>query len=138
MAIFWRCYYHFVWTTKNREALITPRHETVIYEIIREKSAELGCRILAINGTEDHVHVAISFSPNVAVKDWIKRVKGASSYAANSLVPDQAAHFRWQKGYGVLTFGAKAIPLVVAYIEQQKQHHASGQIQPYLEKSGDD
>ena len=43
-------------------------------------------------------------------------------------------HFRWQNGHGVLSFGAKQLAYVVAYIEQQKQHHAEKTIQPYLEQ----
>jgi Transposase IS200 like len=39
---FWRTYYHIVWATKNREALITPQNEPRLYGYIVNKAAELG------------------------------------------------------------------------------------------------
>jgi REP element-mobilizing transposase RayT len=133
---FWRCYYHFVWTTKYREPLITPAIETVVIQTIRAKSRELGCEILAINAVPDHLHIALALSPAVAAARWAKMVKGASSHTVNSLNPTAPVRFQWQEGYGALTFGAKQIPYVVHYIECQKDHHAEGKTEPYLEQVG--
>jgi putative transposase len=134
--VFWRCYYHFIWTTKERQPLLTPQHEIIIFDLIRGKTQTLHSRVLAINAASDHIHVAVTLHPNTAISDWVKLVKGASSHAANTMLhtlPDQP-HFGWQRGYGVLTFGAKVLPTVIQYIENQKQHHADGTLQPYLER----
>ena len=63
---FWKCYYHVVWTTKYREPLIMAAVETVLFEAIRMKSAELQSPILAINGAADHIHIAVCITPNVS------------------------------------------------------------------------
>lgn len=131
---FWRCYYHIVWTVKHREPLITAQAEAVIFESIRAKSTELKSPILALNGVEDHLHVALNIPPKLAVAEWVRRVKGASSHTVNTRIyPDTDTHFRWQEGYGVLTFGVKNLAIVVDYINRQKEHHASGQVEAYLE-----
>ena len=132
------CYYHFVWSTKHREPLLVADVETLAYDTIRRKSESLKSPILAINGTADHVHIAVSLSLTVSVAVWVKQVKGTSARAVNIAFPDQMSHFRWQASYGVLTFGAKHLPDVIAYIERQKAHHADHTLEPYLERTGDD
>lgn len=134
---FYICYYHIVWTTKNREPLITPEVEQVICNLVRYRSDTLGSPILAINTVADHLHVAVSIKPTVAVADWVKRVKGVSSREVNLHFPNRLSHFRWQEGYGALTFGIRQLDYVVSYIENQKQHHAASTLQPYLEKTDD-
>ncbi len=111
---FCKCYYHVIWGTEKREPLITAMVEPIVFEVIRRKSAALHSPILAINGIEDHIHVAVSIAPSVAV--------------------DAESRFRWQKSYGVLSYGEKHLPLVIRYIEHQKQHHADQTLQPYLER----
>lgn len=135
--VFWRCHYHAIWTTYRREPLITAAMEAVIIEAIRRKSRELACPLLAVNGVADHIHVAVSIPPRIAAADWLGQVKGLSAYEINQHFPDRAAPFGWQTGYGLLTFGARNLTYVVAYIENQKTHHAEHTTQPYLEQADD-
>jgi putative transposase len=130
---FWKCYYHAVWSTAQRQSLLTPQIETVVIETIKRKSNALDCPILAINGTTDHIHIAVSITPGVSVAEWVRSVKGLSTHEINALFPDLSTPFKWQKSYGVLTYGEKLLPFVVAYVENQKQHHANNSTQPYLE-----
>jgi putative transposase len=119
---------------KSRERLITPEAERVIFDGIRVKSAELECPILALNGVEDHLHIALNIPPKVSVAEWAKKVKGTVSHDVNTLVfPNEASRFRWQDGYGVLTFGVKQLEFVVRYIERQKERHAAGSVIRYME-----
>lgn len=134
---FWKCYYHVIWATKNREAIITPAVEAVLFQAIRSRSEELRCSILAVNGTTDHVHVAVSIRPSLAVGDWVGQIKGGSSRAVNIALNDLETKFRWQADYGVLTFGSKHASFVIRYIENQKEHHRSGELQAYLERIGE-
>lgn len=131
---FWKCYYLVIWTTKKRQAVITPAMEVVIIGAIRSKSEELHCAIHAVNGVTDHVHVAVSIRPSLAIGDWIGQIKGASSHAVNTAFTHLETKFRWQEDYGVVTFGAKNLPTVVSYIGKQKEHHQAGTLEPYLER----
>jgi putative transposase len=133
---FWKCYYHLVWTTKHRQPIITPERERIIFATVRRVADDLKSEVWAINGTSDHIHVAASIPPGVAVAEWVKRCKGASSYMVNKSAPAED-RFGWQAGYSVLTFGQKVLPFVVAYITNQKQHHANSELQPYLERTED-
>lgn len=133
--IFWRCYYHFVWATKNREPLLDVAYEPTIFRVVRDKTAEYDSQVLAINAVSDHIHIAVALHPKVTISEWVKRVKGASSHAVNTALSPETDRFRWQRGYGVLTFGKSNLPMVVDYIQRQKEHHASGSIIEYMEQS---
>ena len=127
------CYYHVVWATKHRMPLITVEIEPMIFAAIERKSAALNSPILAMNAAADHIHIAASISTNIAVSDWVKQVKGVSTYEVNtSFALDD--HFHWQKGYGILTFGAKTLSFVKTYIERQKEHHRDNTLEDYLEQ----
>jgi putative transposase len=132
------CYYHFIWSTKHREPLLVGEVETLVYATIKRKSESLKSPILALNGTAEHIHVAVSLSLTVSVAVWVKQVKGTSAREVNVVFPDELSHFRWQSSYGVLTFGVKHLPYVITYIERQKEHHAHNTSEPYLEQTGQD
>ena len=131
---FWRCFYHVIWTTKHRAPLITTENEPIIFHVVRDKTAELGGEVLAVNAVSDHMHVAVSIPPKVAVAEWVKRTKGVSAYEINQRFPDSFDPFRWQDGYGVLTFGARNLDTVVSYVQRQKEHHAQNDLLAYLEQ----
>jgi len=80
-------------------------------------------RVYAIGFMPDHVHVAVSIPPSLAIADVVGRLKGASSHAVNQEHP-----FAWQAEYGVLSSGEKSLPDVVAYAENQKARHAESRL----------
>lgn len=134
---FWVCYYHIVWTTRNREPLITPQTEPVLFKAVETKSSEFNAPVLAVNGVADHIHIAVCIPPKIAVSDWVGNVKGASSHAVNTAFSNLPTQFRWQGSYGVLSFGVKNLDMVRDYILHQKQHHANNSLYDYLERADD-
>ncbi|MGB8646625.1 MAG: IS200/IS605 family transposase [Anaerolineae bacterium] len=130
---YWRLHYHLIWVTYRREPLITPPVERQIYGAILGKAQELGIIVHAIGNIEDHVHIAVSIPPKIAVADCVKQFKGASSRYVN-LQPEGMGSFKWQEGYGALTFGDRAMDDVVAYVLNQKEHHARGDTRPPYER----
>ena len=133
---FWRTYYHLVWTTKNREPLITPEIEARLYPCLIHKGAELGAYTYAINGWNDHIHMVVTIPPHVSVADLVKLLKGASSHDLNQQMP--TAVFSWQRGYGVLTLGQRQRPDAEAYVRKQKEHHADRKSITWLETCTED
>jgi REP element-mobilizing transposase RayT len=130
---YWKIYYHFVWSTKNRLPLIDAKFEAELYRAIAAKVKDLGGFVHALDGTEDHTHLAASFPPKIAAAKFIGDVKGNSSHYVNHMIkPD--FEFYWQDEYGVLTFGEKNLPAVVRYIHNQKKHHAEGTLIPAMER----
>ena len=130
---FWRLHYHLVWGTHQRLPLITEPLERQIYGVILNKAKEMGIIVHAIGNAEEHIHVAASIPPKIAVADCLKNFKGASSYYVNHQ-PGAAGDFGWQEGYGALTIGERSLNDVIAYVLGQKDHHRLQTIRPLLER----
>src|SRR5574341_51902 len=130
---YWQLYYHVVWATKNREPLLTPEVESVIYGFMRDKAQNLDAIVYAVNGYLDHVHMAVCVPPKISLAKFIGQVKAVASVRFNqsglSPVP-----FYWQEEYGVLSFDRKRLSTIVDYVERQKEHHASAALIPVLER----
>ncbi|MBO1348715.1 MAG: IS200/IS605 family transposase [Hormoscilla sp. GUM202] len=130
---FWRLYYHLVWATKERRPLIEPKQEPGLYNYIIGKADALGCIAHAIGGIEDHIHLVVSIPPKLSIADFVKNIKGSSAYQMNHLDPGQKK-FGWQDGYGVFSMGKQQLDTVIAYVQNQKEHHSQGTEIASLEK----
>jgi REP element-mobilizing transposase RayT len=133
---FWRTYYHLIWSTKNREPLITPQIEPRVYAYIVNKAAELEVFVFEINGCPDHIHLVATIPPKHSVAEVVKHLKGASSYDINQQHMMESP-FAWQRGYGVLTLGSRQRAEAEAYVRAQKQHHRENTENPWLEREGE-
>ena len=113
---------HLVWSTKNREPLISPIIEKKIYRLIQEEFESKGCRVLIINGTFDHVHCLIKLHPSRSESEVVQYAKGVSSrYINESDIIEE--RFGWQKGYYSVSVSPSLIKQTYRYIERQKVHH---------------
>jgi len=130
---YWRLHYHAIWSCKNRAPLITPELEPELYKYLRGKGLELGAIMHAVGGIEDHVHNVFSLPPKFAIADFIGKLKGASSHWVTHVLK-HPGEFDWQRGYGVLSFGDKNLPTVIAYANNQKEHHGRQTTHEAMEK----
>ncbi len=76
---YWRTFYHLVWSTKNREPMLTPERMHVLQQAFRVVAKDEGAYTHAVGGMPDHVHVAVSIPPAVAVSEYVQLLKGSSS-----------------------------------------------------------
>lgn len=56
----------------------------------------------------------------------------------NHALPNSFKNFAWQAGYGVFSLGSKQLDQAVAYVQNQKTHHAKGSIITSLEQETND
>ena len=133
----WQLFYHAVWATHERKPLIMPEVEPVVYDLLRVKAIGLGATVYAINGMPDHVHCVLAIPPSLAVASVIGQIKGVASAKINTQWLATGLRFAWQEGYGVFSFDAKRLPHVIAYVENQKQHHQGTGLIPILERTDD-
>lgn len=127
-------YVHCVWTTHERKCWITPQIERAIYHCIEGQARNLGCVVLSINGTEDHVHLLVQLSTTTSIANLMKQVKGVSSALVNDRT-DITERFRWQEGYGAFSVSRSHLNRVIAYIQNQKVHHTTGDTWPQWEET---
>jgi putative transposase len=130
---FWRIYYHIVWSTYDRLPLITENIEVHLYKYIKNKCHSLDCQLHAIGGVSDHIHLVISIPPSMSISDFVRRIKGSSSHFINQTKLESESKFAWQREYGVFSLGGQQLDRAVAYANNQKEHHAQGSIERFLE-----
>src|SRR4051794_37480960 len=92
-------YVHLVWSTWDRQPLLTPELARAIYACMQAECRQLKVDVLAIGGTVDHVHRLVRIPTTVAIATLVKQVKGASSHLATHRL-DTANGFKWQGAYG--------------------------------------
>ncbi len=128
-----RLYLHLVWGTWDRQPLITPDIERPLYRCIQKEAQAQNCKVLALNGVADHVHLLVSFPATLTVADLVKQVKGVSSRFVNDQL-SPATYFKWQGFYGAFTVSRWDVAKIKNYIKRQKEHHAANDLRPEFEE----
>ncbi len=129
-------YVHLVWATWDRMPLIGPGIERETYRLIESEARKVGCKVLALNGTQDHVHHVISLPATVTIADVVKQVKGVSSkFIAEAQPVGQL--FKRQANYGAFTVSRWDLDRVIGYVEGQKAHHNAGEVVEDWERAVD-
>ena len=121
---YWRLFYHVVWTTRGRAPLIDRTVEDLLQKSMRSTCSELEVPVHALGMMPDHIHLAISISPSLAVSKAVGRIKGSSAHLVNHAAPRNQT-FAWEAEYSVHSFGARHLPEVVAYVTDQPARHAA-------------
>lgn len=131
--VYHEIYLHLNWHVKDDRPSLTGEVEPVAHRFIIERCRlAKGIYLHGINGTADHVHLAINIEPFVTISELVKELKGGSSYDVNQELGWKALY--WQRGYGVVSFGKRDLPWVLKYIDLQKEHHGSGRTADRLER----
>ncbi len=110
-------YVHCVFATKGRTQLIRNRQQLWAY--MRGIARTSNFDILAVGGTDNHVHLLLSLPPGRNLVDIIRDLKANSSRFMKKDVPG----FAWQDGYSALSVSPSQIEVVKNYIAQQQEHH---------------
>jgi REP element-mobilizing transposase RayT len=114
--------YHIIFSAKDRQPLITDTIQSRLYDYIGGTIRRQGGVSLAINGTEDHVHLLAKLRPDKALSDVLRDLKANASGWMHDLFPE-LKDFSWQRGYSAFTVGRSDIKQVQGYIARQKEHH---------------
>jgi REP-associated tyrosine transposase len=113
---------HIIFSTKNRVNAIPESIAQEIHAYIGGIGRKLECPVLAVGGTQDHVHVVASLTRTMAVSELVQKIKSGSSSWMKTKGPDRV-DFAWQVGYGVFSIGQSQLDRAVRYIAGQVEHH---------------
>lgn len=113
----------FVFAVKYRAATIHPSWKDELYKYITGIVQYHNHKLIVINGMPDHVHILVGIRPSQSISDLMQDVKASSSKWINEKQFLQT-RFEWQEGYGAFSYGKSQLNNVIAYINNQEQHHA--------------
>jgi len=117
-----RLHIHLVFSTKNREPLITDAVGEPLHAYIATVLQNLGCAPVLINSVEDHAHLLFDLARTVSISQAVEDVKKASSKWIKTQGPEFAG-FAWQSGYGAFAVSESNVEAVREYIANQREHH---------------
>ncbi len=131
-----RNYVHVIFATRERHRKLLAPIQPNLFAYIQGIARNYGIQVLAIGGTEDHVHLVMVLPPKLSLAHAIAAVKANSSKWMN-----ESGHlFAWQEGYGAFSVSASNLGAVIKYVEHQAAHHTrrdfAAEFRAFLEKNG--
>ncbi len=113
---------HFIWSTKNRQPIITKELKPFLLNHIKDNSIKKSIFIDCQNCVEDHIHLLISLGTEQTISKIAMLIKGESSFWVNrqNIVKNK---FEWQDEYIAISVSESAIQKVRDYITNQEVHH---------------
>lgn len=113
---------HYVFSTKNRQKIITPDLEERLWPYMGGIARENKMKALAIGGIEDHAHVFLSLPSTLSISKAIQLIKGGSSkWVSETFLTHR--EFEWREGYGAFSVSISHVDDTIAYVNTQHAHH---------------
>jgi len=119
---FTQIYIQIVFAVQNRNASLNPSWEDELYKYITGIVQNKGNKMIAINGTFNHIHFLIGMKPTCCLSDLVREVKKSS----NAFIKEKGfikSRFQWQEGFGAFSYSHTQLTEVIKYISNQKDHH---------------
>jgi REP element-mobilizing transposase RayT len=128
---------HLIWATKDRRRYLSVELMDKLARYLAGAVRNMGSEVYAIDGPEDHVHLAVSMPPTLSLADFARKLKCNSS---RWMKEQGQTDFGWQDGYAAFSVSRSVLPKVVAYVESQREHHATmsyeDELKALLERHG--
>ncbi|CAN5234956.1 IS200/IS605 family transposase [soil metagenome] len=115
-------YLHIIFSTKNRQPLIDASIEKELHYYLAGLCTELECYPIKIDGYDDHVHIVCSLSKKIALMTFMEKIKSHSSKWIKTK-SESYENFYWQGGYGAFSVREADLPRLIAYLNNQHEHH---------------
>jgi len=112
---------HLIFSTKHREPLIPDIIRPRLHGYLVGVLDNLQSPSLQTGGVSDHVHILFALSRTRSQAEVLEEIKKSSSkwMKTEGGVPT----FSWQAGYGAFSIGESQVKRVIAYIQNQQEHH---------------
>ena len=122
--VYYSCKYHVVWCPKYRRKVLVEEVAMRLTQIMREVCQEHQAEVLSLEVMPDHVHVLVSYPPDVALADFLREAKSESARRVNSARLD-AQRVRWCRGYYAGSLSRDHVITARSYLGRQFQRHAN-------------
>lgn len=115
---------HLVLVTKYRKKVINKDLLSRLNEIFESTAQKWRCELVEFNGEPDHVHLLLSFPPDVEVSKLVNNLKTVSSRLIRKdfleyLNSVYSKPVFWSGAYFVASCGGVTIEQLKSYVEQQ-------------------
>ena len=111
--------FHIVFSTKQRMQLIRFRQPISIVNYLAGIARNHGMQMLAVGGTQNHVHILVVLPADMALSDAGRTLKTNSS----RWMRETDRLFAWQQGDEAFSVSPSQLDRVKQYIANQAAHH---------------
>ena len=115
--------YHIVVRTKRSEPTIRTAHERELYMYIYQFIKAHNSALYRVNGMPDHIHILVSLHPSIAIADFMRDLKTATSKMMKSAKDKYPMFDGWEPEYYASTVSKNDQEKIRQYIINQKDHH---------------
>jgi REP-associated tyrosine transposase len=112
--------FHIVFSTKQRMQLIRSDRQSRLWNYLAGIARNHGMQMLAVGGTENHVHILVVLPADTALSDAVRTLKANSS----RWLRETDRLFAWQEGYGAFSVSPSQLEKAKRYIANQPAPHA--------------
>ncbi len=117
---------HLVLTTKYRRKAFTSEMLTRLDEILYDLCQKWDCKLIEVNGEEDHIHLLFQYYPQMDLSKFVNNIKSVTSRRIRS---EFAKHVNkmywkdvlWNESYFIASCGGVTVTVLRQYIEQQNR-----------------
>lgn len=114
---------HIVFSTKYRYPFLSDKDiRNQMHAYLGGAINNLGCNVIIIGGSADHVHIFCRLSRNYSISKIVQEIKRESSKWVKTK-NIALTKFAWQNGYGVFSVGKSETERLKTYISNQEEHH---------------
>ena len=117
-----KIYLHIIFHIKTNSPEVNIDHIPRLHQYIGQLVNTTGCHVVCVGGTENHVHALVLLNSTECVSHLVEEMKRNSSRWMKTLSPTYQ-HFAWQGGYAAFSVSQSQVDTVIAYIENQAEHH---------------
>ncbi|MGB7442286.1 MAG: IS200/IS605 family transposase [Coleofasciculaceae cyanobacterium] len=117
---------HIVFVTKYRRNVINIEMLQTLQSIFTRLCLAKECELLEFSGETDHVHLLISYPPNVTLSKLINNLKAVSSKLIRQQFSEQVnKHYSkpvfWTQAYCIISAGGAPLDVLKTYINSQEK-----------------
>ena len=117
-----RLFLHIILTTKGREKVLFQERREDRYREIWHIHRNLGCRLICVSGSEEHIHILVGFKPTISLDGYANAVKtGVAAWIeAEAAFPQFAG---WHEDYAAFSVSEEDCEMVSDYIKADGERH---------------
>ena len=125
-------YVHIIWSTRNRESVLTRPVRVVLFSHLKKLAEEKGIHLLEVNGAEDHVHLLLQLHPAQNLSQIMRLLRSESSEWTNTTQLIKGG-FDWSDEIIAYSVSPGSLAQVTSFIERQEEYHLTKTFQTEIE-----
>jgi putative transposase len=115
---------HLIWTPKYRKRILTGKLAERTRDLLKRICADHDAYIISGKVSSDHIHMFISYKPQISLSKLVQYLKGGSARVLfqefGYLRKQYWGNHLWSRGYMAISSGNITDEMIQRYIEEQE------------------